>query len=246
MRCHCLKRDGFRKKGVCFFYTVGCIITLTLLSLTAQADDAPRIDPIEKKVDTAIEKHERIDSEVENTPLQGRNYGVEFNLIRLLMINDDYRSFSGTVSYFDHARPAEIALPFFYSSDQYGSDNERFTLLTMDVHYRSFLGDTLNGFYVSGFGRFARLHGSTGGGRGLFSDGNASRYTATEHKIGIGVGIGYRIFSKKRIYWGTSLSAGRYILGENDKFYDSNFLDILDEDSETILDIELLKFGYAF
>ena len=231
---------------------IGCIITLTLLSLAAQADETPRIDRIEKKVDgidkkvdTVIEKQERIYSKVENNPLQGRKYGVELNLFRLLTIDDESSSFSGTVSYFDHARTAEIALPFLYSSDRYGADDGRFTLFTVDAHYRNFLGDTLNGFYVSGFGRLARLHGRTGDGWDWFSS-NATRPTATENKFGIGVGIGYRIFSKNRIYWGTSLSVGRYIFGENDKFYNSNFFDIRDEDSQTILDIELLKFGYAF
>lgn len=229
---------------------MGCIVTLTLLSLAAHADDSPRIDVIEKKVDVidkkvdrVIEKQERIYSKVENNPLQGRKFGVELNLFRLLTIQDDYSSFSGTVSYFNHARNAEIALPFFYSSDRYSGNNGKFTLYTVDAHYRHFLGDTLNGFYVSGFGRFARLHGRTGDDWQWFFDSSAERPYTTENKFGIGVGIGYRIFSKNRIYWGTSLSVGRYISGQNDKFYSAS---IGDDDLQTIIDFELLKFGYAF
>ena len=233
---------------------IGCIITLTLLSLAAQADDTPRIDVIEKKVDvidkkvdTVIEKQDRIYSKVENNPLQGRKYGVELNLFRLLTIQDNSNSFSGTVSYFNHARNAEIALPLFYSAERYSGDDGKFTLFTVDAHYRNFLGDTLNGFYVSGFGRLARLYGRTGDYWQWSSlDNTAARPYATETKFGIGVGIGYRIFSKNRIYWGASLSAGRYIVGENDKFYSPNFFNTINEDSQTILDIELLKFGYAF
>lgn len=229
---------------------IAWMIAVTLLPLSALADDATKIDAIEKKVDvidkkvdTVIETQGRIYNKVENNPLQGRNYGVELNLFRLLTIQDDYRSFSGTVSYFNHARNAEIALPFFYSSDRYSGNDGRFTLYTLDAHYRYFLGDTINGFFISGFGRLARLHGRTGEEWAWFFDNNAAHPYATETKFGIGVGIGYRIFSKNGIYWGTSLSAGRYISGENDKFFNANFGD---DDSQTIIDFELLKFGYAF
>ncbi|NCQ11408.1 MAG: hypothetical protein GW809_04525, partial [Bacteroidetes bacterium] len=63
-------------------------------------------------------------------------------------------------------------------------------------------------------------------------------------KVGLGIGIGYRIFSYKGIYWGTSLNVGRYFIGKNDHFY-SSFLEIND-DATMILDIEFLKFGWAF
>ena len=229
---------------------IGFILILTLSSLAAQADDTTKIeviekkvDVIDKKVDTVIEKQERIYGKVENNPLQGRKYGVELNLFRLLTIQDDYSSFSGTVSYFNHALNAEIALPFFYLSDRYSGNIGKFTLFSVDAHYRHFLGDTLNGFYVSGFGRLARLHGRTGDDWQWFFDSNAAHPYATENKFGIGVGIGYRIFSKNGIYWGTSLSAGRYISGKNDKFLNST---VSYDDSQTIIDIELLKFGYAF
>ena len=226
------------------------MIAVASLPLWALADDVTKIDAIEKKVDvidkkvdTVIERQGRIYDKVENNPLQGRNYGVELNLFRLLTIQDVSHSISGTVSYFNHARNAEIALPFFYWSDRYGGNEGRFTLYTLDAHYRYFLGDTINGFFVGGFGRLARLHGRTGDGWDVFIDNIAHPY-ATETKFGIGVGVGYRIFSKNGIYWGTSLSAGRYISGENDKFISANFFG--DEDSQTIIDFELLKFGYAF
>ena len=118
----------------------------------------------------------------------------------------------------------------------------RYTLLTLDAHYRYFLGDTTNGFYINGFGRLARLRAKTGDDLSWL-DGYATHPTATENKFGVGVGIGYRIFSKNGLYWGTSLSAGRYIVGKNDKFIMANFGN---DDSQTIIDIEMLKFGYAF
>ena len=229
---------------------IAWMIVLALFPLGAQADDATRIDVIEKKVDvidkkvdTVIEKQERIYDKVENNPLQGRKYGLELNLFRLLAIQDDFSSFSGTLSYFDHGSNAEIALPFFYLSNRYGGNEGRFTLFTVDAHYRRFLGDSVNGFYISGFGRVARLHGKTGDDWDWLFNSVATHPYATETKLGIGVGIGYRIFSKNGIYWGTSLSAGRYISGKNDKFINAN---VAQDDSQTIIDIELLKFGYAF
>ena len=67
---------------------------------------------------------------------------------------------------------------------------------------------------------------------------------SSENKLGIGIGIGYRKFSYKGFYWGTSLNLGRYFLGENGK-YIGEFL-WYDNDSEIILNFELLKFGWAF
>lgn len=232
---------------------IACIITLMLLPLAVQADDATKIDVIEKKVDVidkkidkVVEKQERIYEKVENDPLQGRKYGVELNLFRVLAMQDADHSISGTLSYFSHGLNAEIALPFFYRSDsdkRYVEQEGRFTLITIDAHYRRFLGDTMNGFYISGFGRFARLRGKSGEDYlWLFDDTTPLPY-ATENKFGIGVGIGYRIFSKSGFYWGTSLSVGRYISGENDKFAD---VGVEGDDTQMILDIELLKFGYAF
>ena len=69
----------------------------------------------------------------------------------------------------------------------------------------------------------------------------------TENKFGMGVGIGYRIFFKNGIYngmyWGASLSVGRYISGKKHQFiHDAAGGD----DEQNIIDVELLKFGYAF
>ena len=118
-------------------------------------------------------------------------------------------------------------------------------MLTIDFHYRCFLGNTQNGFYLSGFLRYASLERYLGNNN-LFYFGEEEEFNTkeTEHKIGIGVGIGYRIFSYKGFYWGTSISFGRYIIGDSDNFY-GNFLS-WEEDLKQISDVELLKFGYAF
>lgn len=220
------------------FYTLG----LTLLSQTVLAAENSTIEGIDKKVDTVIQMQERIYDKVENDPLKGKNFGVELNLVRLLLIDKNLTEVSGTVSYFNHQAKAEIAFPFFYSAEkEEGSGAERFTVSTLDVHYRQYLGETLNGFYLSGFGRFASLKGVTGEDQFIFTTSTGS--SGSENKFGVGVGFGSRIFSKTGLYFGTSLSIGKYIVGKNDKFaYDNLFYD----DKEVIIDIELLKFGYAF
>ncbi len=186
-------------------------------------------------------------ADVSNNPRLERNYGVELNLLRMAGVSPfASRSFSGTVSYFNHARSTEIALPFFYSEDDYGDEHlQPFTLFMLDAHYRSFLGDTVNGFYISGFGRLARMHGPIGSDclSQLECSGRTIGPYTTETKFGIGVGIGYRIFLKNGFYWGISLSRGLYILGENDIYPNVNSSH---EDPQDIHDIEMLKFGYAF
>jgi len=58
---------------------------------------------------------------------------------------------------------------------------------------------------------------------------------------GLAFGVGYRVFSSKTIYWGTSLIVGRYYT-ETDKEFRTTCLDC----GKTLVDMELLKFEYAF
>ncbi|MFA6015760.1 MAG: hypothetical protein WC742_11905 [Gallionellaceae bacterium] len=219
------------------FYTLG----LTLLSQAALAAENATIEGIDKKVDTVIQMQERIYDKVENDPAKGKNFGVELNLVRLLLADKNFTEISGTVSYFNHQAKAEIAFPFFYSEDKGATGVETFKVSTLDVHYRQYLGETLNGFYLSGFARYAKLEGVTGENLYFITINNGP--VKTEDKFGVGFGMGYRVFSKMGLYWGSSLSLGRYLVGNNDMFaYDSVFYD----DNRVIMDIELLKFGYAF
>lgn len=88
---------------------------------------------------------------------------------------------------------------------------------TLDAHYRNYFGQRLKGFYISGFGRLAALHGSAGDGFACLFDSSQQYQQDTELKFGLGFGIGYRVISKSGWYWGTSLSVGRYFVGENNK-----------------------------
>jgi len=173
----------------------------------------------------------------ESLPLEGRKFGVEFNIPRLLTYSDSWQSASGTFSYFDHEDSVEVAFPWLVSNQKssgyYGSDRH-FDVINMDIHYRKFLGDKMDGFYLSGFGRVSHLNG-------LLDD--EDRYKKTV-KFGLGVGLGYRLFPiSQRYYWGIGLIVGRYVSGENEIYQD---VDFSLEDSPIIVDIEFLKFGYAF
>jgi hypothetical protein len=190
------------------------------------------------KIDSIYNLQKKMYSESKNTPLSNKNYGVEINLFRLLLL-DEASTFSGSYSLFNVNRNAEISFPFYFQNPKKSVDLTEFTL---DCHFRYFLGNTQNGFYLSGFVRYAFLQGTLGD-NGLFNN-SSSGIKDNEHKLGIGFGIGYRKFSYKGLYWGTSLSFGRYIIGENNIFYGS-FLTI-DDDSKYIFDFELLKFGWAF
>ena len=102
---------------------------------------------------------------VENEALQGKRFGVEVNPLALLTFG---QIFSGTFSFFDTKRDVEIALPIFHEAIGIGRSDE-LTRTTIDAHCRQFLGDSLNGFYVSGFARAAHLRGRTGDDPGLTS-----------------------------------------------------------------------------
>jgi hypothetical protein len=190
------------------------------------------------KIDSIYNMQKKMYSESKNEPLSNKKYGVEINLFRLLSLGKA-TTFSGSFSLFDVNRKSEISFPVYYQNPQSSDDLTEFTL---DCHYRYFLGNTQNGFYLSGFARYAFLHGTLGDDY-MFSP-ETPGIKGSESKLGIGFGLGYRIFSYKGLYWGVSASFGRYIIGKSNRFSGS-FLSV-DDDSEFIFDVELLKFGWAF
>ena len=173
------------------------------------------------------------------------SWGVEVNPFRLLILEDDWKTFSGTISHFDDEDGIEIALPIFYSKedDNYyngytDSYKDTKTVLNIDLHYRKYFSrNRTEGGYLGAFGRYTYLDGRVW---------DKPKY-ATVQKFGIGAEIGYRV---KRIfnspfYWGTSLSLGGYIGSDNDLFNSSDLVFGID-DNKLILDLELLKVGYEF
>ena len=174
-------------------------------------------------------------------PLQGKTRGVEFNIPRVIAYDDDWKTLSGTYSIFDHKNQAEIAFPWFAA--KYGSGDNALYNQSIDIHYRKFIEDRLGGPYLSAFARLSNFDG-----KAYVSSNDLSGDRETENKnalrFGLGVGIGTRIFpNNKNMYWGASLSIGRYFDTSEDFTEDTPDLF---GDTSFILDVELLKFGYAF
>lgn len=205
---------------------------------------------VEGKIDTLLRQSTEEKAALVDQPLGERQHGVEFNFFRLLLWNNGENSLSGGYSYFDTKNNVEIAIPVMYSSgeqddfyyyNQAPRASHDLRSFTADLHYRKYLGHRLDGFYLSGFSRLAHLDGA------LEVEYGSEQYeTASETKLGIGVGIGYRIVSTSGLYWGMSLSVGRYLVGDSDIFAGSDSLSADIDDSEVIVDVEFLKFGYAF
>jgi hypothetical protein len=174
----------------------------------------------------------------DSLPLQGRKFGVEFNIARFVTFSDSWRSFSGGFSYFQPDNQVEIAIPWIlslYTNDRYNGAKTHLDIGSIDIHYRKFLGEEMNGFYLSGFTRATHLNG-------ILNEEDSYKKTM---KFGLGVGLGYRLFPKnQRYYWGAGLVVGRYLVGDSYIYSDVGGLGL--EDSPYIIDIEFLKFGYAF
>lgn len=202
-----------------------------------------------QKLDSLLVGQKKIIENVADEPLAGKNFGVEVNPFRLITLGaTNNTSLSGSVSLFNVVRSAEIQIPIYYM-DSPDEENDfykdAFSLLTVDVHYRQFLGRTQNGFFLSGFGRLARLEGYQGKWLdGVFGDSTIEDKRTSLLKFGAGVGLGYRIFSHRGLYWGSSISLGRYFNGGENRFR-GGFGSLYD-DGKIIFDIELFKFGWAF
>lgn len=202
-----------------------------------------------QKLDSLLAGQKKILENVADEPLAGKTIGVEVNPFRLITLGTTKStSLSGSVSLFNVVRSAEIQIPIYYMSSPDEDDDiykDAFSLLTADMHYRQFLGRTQNGFFLSGFGRLARLEGYQGKWLdGIFGDSTIEDKRTSLLKFGAGVGLGYRIFSHRGLYWGSSISLGRYFNGGENRFR-GGFGSMYD-DGEIIVDIELFKFGWAF
>ncbi len=225
------------------------IVILVMLFFSALHAEENTNLKTEEKIDSIYVLQKKIYQDVKDQPLQNKKYGIEFNLFRLLFFGSDTdllnHTLSGTFSLFYPKKKVEIAFPFFYSDptvkwdDEYIEDNS-IRQITLDCHYRKFLGNSLNKFYISGFVRYANLNGYEGSY--WFKGKDDDPVKSTENKIGVGIGVGYRIFSYSGFYWGTSISLGRYIIGENGKFSNT----IWDNDNDMIFNFECFKFGWAF
>lgn len=104
------------------------------------------------------------------------------------------------------------------------------------------MGKGQGGFYLSGSVRYNYAKGKRANfDLGIINLSFGKTEIITVNRFGVGFGIGYRYFSRRGLYWGTSLTVGRYFTDTNKQI-----------DGETLImgkgyfDIELLKFGYAF
>lgn len=184
-----------------------------------------------------------------DNPMADKTFGVEINPLRPLGIGEDgdenIVTFSGTVSLFNLDRRAEIAFPLFYGKTKDRSEDEFLETITVDAHYRYFLSGVQNGFYLAGFSRLAFLNGTLGDDLDINDvDANGDNVVDRTTKFGLGGGIGYRYFSSDHLYWGASLSFGRYLVGENDRYVGE--LLGYDDDAQDIVDVEFAKVGWAF
>lgn len=214
--------------------TILLIATVLLSWLFGQEENETiKLDSVLSNQELMLENQSRIFEEVKYVDnLAGKNYGVEFNFVRFLMASasEDATEITGSFSLFDIDRRVEIAFPIFYSRI------EDLTTFHIDSHYRRFLGQHQNGFYLSAGVRYSRI---TGYKRGAYFW-NEEDEIITENKVGVVFGIGYRIFGRNGLYWGFSLFGGRYFSDETEI---SGFTL---SDGKIILDMELLKFGIAF
>lgn len=165
-----------------------------------------------------------------------KKFGVEINPFYLLLLHREEQILSGSFSYFDHQNNVEYAFPIHYYkfNSDHSDDYEQYTI---DLHYRKFLDDKIGGAYLSGFARLAHLEGN------VYD--NSDYKSAEQTKIGIGAGVGYRYFSNNNFYWGAGLSLGAYIGNHRDLEYDTPAF-FIGDDHTLIVDIEFLKFGWAF
>jgi hypothetical protein len=184
-------------------------------------DKEQTIDSIfttQKKMELVQDK---IYKTIKNNPLKDKKYGIELNPFRLLYIGKDWGALSGGFSIFNNKKKTEQYFSVFMGG-------ESKITYEFDYRYRYYLGNSINGFYISAFARFTHLEEK------LWF--NTHDYQYNSDRFGIGFGIGYKKFSYNGLYWGINLGLGRYFIEEKDPHFTSSM----------ILIFEILKIGWAF
>ena len=223
---------------------IGMILSLWGLMSTSLAQETSQ----EAKIDTLMagqkqimSKLDKINQQVEYVdPLAHKAFGFEFNPAFLLLASAaDQTVLSGGFSLFNVDRGAEIAFPMFYQDT--GSESDDYNTFIVESHYRRFLGQHQGGFYLSASMRYQYLKGREKTDQFLFINFSAPGEQTSVHKVGAGFGIGYRYFSRSGLYWGTSLTVGRFFTGTDKQIAGADMFN-----GKGYIDVELLKFGIAF
>jgi hypothetical protein len=108
---------------------------------------------------------------------------LEINPLWLLYLNEGVQ-ITGGVSLFNISRKAEIAFPIVYRD----ASNANLTSFYLGTHYRHFLGNTQNGFYLAGVGEFNISEFDEYFYSSNFSDPPRSRAIS---RLGLGCGISF-------------------------------------------------------
>lgn len=200
------------------------------------------------KIDSIYQVVKKLYKEYKKDPLQGKKYGIDFNAPYLLASLGDNILLSGGFSIFNAANKTELYFPIFYVNSNSNSQSGSAALL-MDAHFRKYLGNTLHGFYIGGLFRVAFINETISTYTPSYYNNNYNYYSGSysysknnQTKIGLGFEIGGRIISYSGWYWGWSLAFGKYFGSNNG--YRGDY--ILGAGDNILIDMDLLKFGYAF
>lgn len=214
------------------------IAIINLFSVNALSQEPASTDSLLSNQQTIIKNQGiMMDEVIYVDPLEGKKFGVEFNPVYFLISSagEEGVTLTGGVSLFSISNKAEIAFPFYFKT---GTDDLQ--IMSVDCHYRNFLGKHRAGFYISSGLRYTTLKGQEG--YSFFSGLNDDEEVIqTASKFGLTFGIGYRKYGYNGWFWGTSLFGGKYFTDSESDFSGAGVIN-----SKVILDMELLKIGKMF
>tara|TARA_B110000263_G_C15267628_1_gene491912 strand:+ start:270 stop:872 length:603 start_codon:yes stop_codon:yes gene_type:complete len=169
-------------------------------------------------------KYVILDEVIYEDPLANKTMGIMFNPIATILYDEGLR-INGGFSYFPKNKRTELYLGYQYINE---SDNQDYQLDIDILNRLYFARKYRKGFHLLYGTRFTSYKNSNN----YWDDENSE--PRVNSKLGVSFGVGYRIFSKNGLYWGTSLYVGRHLLVEDE------------DDDHPYLWMELFKIGYLF
>jgi len=172
------------------------------------------------------------------------NFGLEINPGLLLYARGQKATVvSAGFSYFPQNRKSEITIPIVY---EYSKDSDWFfengKSVNLELHYRKFLMGKVGGIYSDIGIKYNYAYSEPSDDyENIEPDEPKSM-----RRLGLGFGMGYRIFSDDRFYLGIGVFLGSYFLGRDIDNSTGISSSLFTSDERSFFTIQLLKIGYAF
>lgn len=173
-------------------------------------------------------------------PYFGKKHSIGLNVIGVLLskINIAFNA-EYTINYPN--KSTELAFPVGYNSNELF--NSKTSMLYFDTRYRLFFANKRANYFLGAVGRLANISGTD---NSSYWESNKTSKDFSNFQMGVGIEIGTKYFSTKRITYSFSTTFGRYLIGDRSSYGYYGFVtNSYGNGAKSFIELDF-KIGYTF